>query len=387
MAQANFAGKERVGKVTIERFRDSIRLRWTLNGKTYSLTAGKDSRDTLKAARAKAQLIDADITFERFDSSLTKYGKQQSMVSEVVSPIQETTLSELWEQYVENKLPSLKPLTIEKYKQLTKLFNKLGNKLSFDSLATKKAFLEVTTVDRTRDCLMYLSACCEWAIKRKLTNYNPFNGMSAEMPKPKYLLNPNPNSFTESEREKIIEAFKTDIRSGMNYSYYASLVEFWFLTGCRPSEAIGLTWDKITDDCSGVTFDGSIQTLSSGVKIRSKGSKNNNSRTLAVSSRVQKLLQSIKPISVGIEQLVFHSPESINMPINYRNFARRGWTAIVDPIKPGTTPYNCRDTFITLQLLKGTPSAIIAKWCDTSTSQIDISYADKLKLNQLRPID
>ncbi|MUL39329.1 hypothetical protein [Gloeocapsopsis dulcis] len=69
MAQSNlFTGKERLGKITIERFRDSLRLRWTLKGKTYSLTIGKDSRDTLKAARAKAQVIDSDITFDRFRS-------------------------------------------------------------------------------------------------------------------------------------------------------------------------------------------------------------------------------------------------------------------------------------------------------------------------------
>lgn len=62
----------------MERFRDSVRLRWTLHGKTYSLTVGKDSRDTLKAARAKAQVIDSDITFERFDPALVKYGKNAS---------------------------------------------------------------------------------------------------------------------------------------------------------------------------------------------------------------------------------------------------------------------------------------------------------------------
>lgn len=387
MAQANFTGRERIGRITIERFRDSLRLRWTLNGKTYSFTVGKDSRDTLKAARAKAQAIDADITFERFDSPLAKYGKQHPTVLEVVSPIQQITLHELWERYVEDKLPNFKPITVEKYKQLTKLFNKLGSRLTFDGLAVKQALLDTTTTPRTRDCLMYLSGCCEWGIKRKLINSNPFNGMASEMPKPRYLVNPNPDSFTEEERERVIEAFKQDTRPGMNYRHYASLVEFWFFTGCRPSEAIGLTWDKINEDCKQVTFDGSIQTTSSGAKIRSQGSKNNKSRTIAVSSRVQKLLESIKPTSIEIGQLVFHSPDSKNMPINYRNFARRAWTVVVDPIKPNTTPYNCRDTFITLQLLKGVPSAVIAKWCDTSTGMIDKSYADKLKLSQLRPVD
>lgn len=165
------------------------------------------------------------------------------------------------------------------------------------------------------------------------------------------------------------------------------MVEFLFFTGCRPSEAIGLTWDKISNDCSQITFDCSIQTLSSGKKIKSQGSKNNKARTIAASTRIQNLILLIKPESIEAESLVFHSPDSKLMPINYRNFSRRAWHSVVDAIKPDTTPYNCRDTFITLQLLKGVPSAVIAKWCDTSTQMIDHSYADKLKLSQIKPMD
>ena len=42
---------------------------------------------------------------------------------------------------------------------------------------------------------------------------------------------------------------------------------------------------------------------------------------------------------------------------------------------------------IQAQLIKGVPSGVIAKWCDTSTQMIDRNYADKLKLTQLRPQD
>jgi integrase len=80
-------------------------------------------------------------------------------------------------------------------------------------------------------------------------------------------------------------------------------------------------------------------------------------------------------------------PSTDGDSINYRNFSRRAWSSVVDPIKPGTTPYSCRDTFITIQLLKGVPSTVIAKWCDTSTQMIDKNYADKLHLTQLRPLD
>lgn len=52
-------------------------------------------------------------------------------------------------------------------------------------------------------------------------------------------------------------------------------------------------------------------------------------------------------------------------------------------------PYSCRDTFtfITLQLLKGVPTGVIANWCDTSVQMIERHYLDKLKVSQLRPVD
>ncbi|OKH18262.1 hypothetical protein NIES593_22345 [Hydrococcus rivularis NIES-593] len=67
MVQATFTGKKKIGRINIERYRDSIRLRWQLQGKRYSLTIGKESKTTIAAALAQAALIDSDITFERFD--------------------------------------------------------------------------------------------------------------------------------------------------------------------------------------------------------------------------------------------------------------------------------------------------------------------------------
>lgn len=170
--------------------------------------------------------------------------------------------------------------------------------------------------------------------------------MASEMPKPRYLTEPNPNAFSEIERDRTIEAFKNDKRPGMNYQHYASFVEFLFFTGCRPSEAVGLTWDKVINNCSQIIFDCSIQTLSSGKRIKGEGSKNNKKRTITISTKAQKLLLSIKPESVAPDSLIFHSPDSESLPISYQNFFRRAWNSVLDPIKPDTTPYNCRDTFI-----------------------------------------
>lgn len=384
MLQEAIPNKERLGRITLEYFKQSIRLRWTVSHKTYSLTIGKFSDAALKVARAKARAIDSDITLNQFDSTLVKYGKVNAAKNKLVQS-QAPELRQLWDKFLDNKLPHLKAKSQEEYYKFSLLLDKIDKDLSFDALQTKTALLKITTIDQTRRVLQYLSACCKWGIKHRLVSDNPFLGVSAEMPKRKSIANPQPNAFSEEERESVINAFKCDRRSGTSYSHYAPIVEFWFFTGCRPSEAIGLTWDKINFDCTQVIFNGSIQTLADGSQVWSNGSKNNKSRAIAVSDRVSQLLKSMQNQEVKPTDLVFPSPTG--KPINYNNFTKRAWNAIVDPIKPNTTPYNCRDTFITCQLLKGIPSAIIAKWCDTSTLMIDRVYADKLKLGQCKPQD
>ncbi|MDX2232283.1 MAG: tyrosine-type recombinase/integrase [Leptolyngbyaceae cyanobacterium bins.349] len=384
-------GKNSKGSVGVESFQGRLRLRLPrelFNGKQKYLSLGLPDTDiNRRIAEAKANLIEADIRLERFDYTLAKYGKQQSQAQlTVVETLKGTSMSiaQLWARFFEHKRSSLKPKTVEKYENLAILFDKLDGLDTSDALAVKKKLEDVTTIPRTKDGLMYISAACKWGVKHKLISSNPFEGMSQEMPQHKYITNPNPNAFSEEEREAVIEAFKNDRRKGMNYQKYAPFVEFLFLTGCRPSEAVGLRWKHISEDCASVSFEGALVQVRNK-RVPSKGSKNNKVRKLSISSRVQSLLQSIKPEQANPEDLVFPSPDGGS--INYRNFSRRAWSNVVKPIKPKTTPYCCRDTFITSQLLKGVPSAVIAKWCDTSTQMIDKNYADKLKLSQMRPMD
>jgi integrase len=253
-----------------------------------------------------------------------------------------------------------------------------------DALAIKQKLELVTTKSRTKDSLMYLSAACTWGIQHNLVTRDPFTGMSSAMPRHRHMVDPQPNAFTEEERDRIIQNFQTDQRKGMSYRSYAPFVEFLFLCGCRPSEAVGLCWKHVDQDFKQVSFEGSLVQVGNR-RVRSEGSKNNRTRKLTVSHRLQVLLAEIKPPAATPDSLVFPSVDGDS--INYRNFSRRAWKAIVDPIKLDTTPYCCRDTFITIQLLKGVSSAVIAQWCDTSTHMIDKNYADKLKLTQLQPKD
>jgi integrase len=134
-----------------------------------------------------------------------------------------------------------------------------------------------------------------------------------------------------------------------------------------------------------IRFQGSITTSGTGRPTRVKGSKNNKPRTFPCSAKLRELLQSLRPEESKPNDLVFPSPKG--KPINYDNFCKRAWNKVVDPIKPDTTPYSCRDTFITTQILKGVQETVIADWCDTSVEMIQKNYVDHLKLLNIRPID
>ncbi|MBW4484936.1 MAG: hypothetical protein KME14_20565 [Tildeniella torsiva UHER 1998/13D] len=162
-------------------------------------------------------------------------------------------------------------------------------------------------------------------------------------------------------------------------------MEFLFLTGCHPSEAVGLRWKNVADDCDSVRFVGSITTSGRGKQIEVEGSKNNKKRTFPCSNRLRKLLTLIRPVKIDPEALVF--PAHRGGSINYNNFYNNAWEKVAEPLQPESTPYSCRDKFITIQILKRVPESVIAQWCDTSVAVIQKHYADFLKMRDLRPQD
>ncbi|HAJ63006.1 MAG TPA: integrase, partial [Cyanobacteria bacterium UBA8543] len=80
-------------------------------------------------------------------------------------------------------------------------------------------------------------------------------------------------------------------------------------------------------------------------------------------------------------------------PINYNDFGRRAWKTVTKLVnldkKNGmtTTPYNCRDTFITLQALQGNSCDTIARWVGNTPEVLRKHYIDKLALEHLKPAD
>lgn len=391
------SGRNVKGQVVVEVFRGAYRIRLprqVCGGKQKWLSTGlRESPENLVKAQAIALRIQSDIEHpdNLFDPTLEKY-KPKAVVVQMPTKVTAPTIQELWNAYVEYKSRAWKATTI-KYMTID-----LGRHLMacpvtdhLDALGIRAYLLDRTTEDVTKRLMINLSAVCKWAIKHGKINKNPFNGMAEELPDFNWEVNTKPNALTQAEKEAVLSAFwnhngnnNGKVITGYGYSHYAPFVEFLFLTGCRPSEAVGLRWGDINSDCSQVSFNGAIVQIM-GKLQRTKGSKNNRSRKLNCSTRLTELLTSIKPSNCSPETLVFPSPKG--KTIRYDDFSRRAWNKVVNPlINRETTPYSCRDTFITEQIAKGVPTAVVAKWVDNSVAMIEKHYLDSAGLEHLRPL-
>ncbi len=183
------------------------------------------------------------------------------------------------------------------------------------------------------------------------------------------------DALTQEEKEAVLNGFLTSD----DFDHYYPFVYFLFLTGCRPSEAIGLRWKDLGDEGDGslsIIFSGAIIQIKSK-PVRVEKSKTNRIRQFPVNTELQDLIEAVWKEGYLPDRLIFPSRESTDKPMNYSNFCRRGWNMIADPILGRhATPYSCRDTFITEQIAANVPVSVIAKWVDNSPQMIESRYFD-----------
>ncbi|MFB2980980.1 tyrosine-type recombinase/integrase [Microseira sp. BLCC-F43] len=350
------------GSVVVDSPRGRLRLRLPRSlypgqqAKYISLQID-DTPENRKIAEAKARQAELDIQSSNFDFSGNKYRIFNHLTavpsSQPEKPKPVLSLAELWESYTAYKTPTSSPKTVlDTYVPLGKHFANAPQVLN-QSLEIKIYLLEVTTEHMARRCLMHLSAACKWAVKNGMLDTNPFEGMYRDLAPPKYKIEEQANPFTAQERDLIIEAFQTHNagKKGISYNYYTNFVKFLFYTGCRPSEAVGLRWKHISEDCSRITFSEAIVRAGGKALVR-ETTKTKKTRKLCFPKNLQELLLSIRTENYHPETLVF--PNREGNPINYNDFSRRAWKTVTKLVnlnqKNGmpTTPYNCQDTFITL---------------------------------------
>jgi integrase len=268
------------------------------------------------------------------------------------------SLGELWEQYTAYKAQHLAATTIKKdFGVVQRYIGKTCGDLN-QAKKIRTQLLEATTSRSAKKTLMQINACCIWAVDFGLIEYNPFEKLKIKARKPTADIQP----FTEEEREQIIAAFKE------KEEFYAPLIEFLFLTGCRPSEAVALRWGHIDAALTRITF------CEARVYGITKGTKTNKSRIFPINPKLRSLLTSIKPRRTSGDDLVF--PSKTGLTIDEHNLVRRQWNCTLEILGITRRPlYNCRHTFISNCLGKGIQVQQVAAWVGNSARTIWEHYA------------
>jgi integrase len=366
---------ENKSRVKITAYKGTLKLRWTLAGKRFSLTDRlKDSPQGWKAAEKVANQIELDILSDNFDPTLQKYKSNSKLRVVIESTKKAPTIQELWKVYVEFRSKTVKESTLYKqYSSITNYLATLPHKSLEDHIKIRNQIWKDKTPNGAKRLLTQLSAMCNWAVNSQLISENPFDGMAQDIK-----LSKSDNSdemkvdpFTAQERDRIIAAFA----SSNYYSHYTPFIQFLFFTGCRPSEAVALKWGKVGSKI--LRFDAALVS-GMGKGSARKGLKTQGHRDFPISDQLKAILETVRPSFSDPEALVFPSPKGTY--IDFHNFRNRAWKRILEGLDiQYRKPYQTRHTFITLCLEAGVDAKDIAKWVGNSPEMIYKHYAGNRK--------
>lgn len=350
-----------------------LRLVFSYGGKRHfiALEMADTPMNRVKAQEIAFQ-VEKDIDYGEFDPTYRKYKAQAGLSTvEDVATLSPSSISlrNLWHEYVEIRKVGKAPGTIRMYGWVANHLKRCPYEFSHEAQAIFDWLAVNVPPDSTRRVLTQLNACCEWASKLGKLSSSPFSGMAAEIKmQPKVDEEEEVLPFTRQERDRIITAF----RESRYYSFYAPLVDFLFLTGCRPSEALALMWKTVDQKQikfeQALVYDGSKFVLKPGLKTQRY-------RKFPINIQLTDLLQSIQPKNSDPKSLVF--PSRKGTFINWGNFANRGWkkTLASLPDIKYRNPYQTRHTFCSLCREADIASIQIAKWVGNSADMIDRIYA------------
>ncbi|QMS91351.1 tyrosine-type recombinase/integrase [Nostoc edaphicum CCNP1411] len=375
--------------IGIENFRGFFRLRLPSSiakgSSRYFSTGISATQENHKKAQIIAWAIEEDIAKGDFDWTLNKYKPQSTTLFQAQEWV--WNLEKLWEKYCEFMRSQLSETTYQKdyVRKFANHIRTLPSKDARNAIQIRDYLLAKSSTETTKRVLTYLSACCRWAVKSKLLPINPFDGLATDIKNSKSnTLTAAIDPFSIKERESIITAFEAH----KLHKHYVPFTSFLFFTGCRPGEAIALTWQHINPDCTEILFAESYDTR---LNIR-KTTKTGKSRLFPCNTRLRKLLLEIKPEIFTPTTTVF--PSHRGGLINASKFTAQVWrgcqsgkktykgivTRLVETgeVTRYRPPYNCRHTFITECLERGVPVALISRWVGNSPEVIFKHYAGVL---------
>jgi integrase len=173
---------------------------------------------------------------------------------------------------------------------------------------------------------------------------------------------PEIDPYTEDERDRIIEAFRT------KRARFLPFVFFQFWTGARTSEGVALRWGNV-DLERRVAWIRASRVL--GREGRPKTGKSK--RQIVLHESLLEVLQDHLPLHPKHDDFVFTTASGT--PIDQTNFYMREWVPMLRLLKIRPRPfYNTRHTYISYMLNIGGKPLWVARQTGTSLEMIEKHY-------------
>jgi integrase len=333
--------KNQKGTVSIENYKNRIRLRWRYNGKRYSLSLAAYNKVNLAITKKVALQIELDMISGSFDESLVKYGAK--------APQAESDDYKNLVEYFEGWVLNYKQLDCNvnsDYYHLRNTLRKWGEIRSSEILTRLNN--ENYGAKTYNERLAMLKAFATWMVQQGIWDNNPLIGVSRR--RVKKVEKPERMPFSESEIKLILEAIKNNQfcpkNSRYKHSHYYPFIYFLFKTGVRPAEAIGLRMECIDLKKEQITIKEvmarSLKGTNAAQRIR-KETKNGKVRLLPLSQDLKEVLLPVC-INKHPDDLVFQSFNG--QCIDDRMFQRRVFKVVLKELGiQERVLYACRHTF------------------------------------------
>ena len=354
-------------KFNIQNNLGNLKVRFTLDGHRYQFSPRlADTKVNRVKLKDICLLIESDIELGLFDKSLNKYRIDRK----TGKTLHDISLSELFEKWFNSIKTQADSTTIKKHGYVktellalvgdkkVRTFNKHDVNQFIDAQLAKG--IKAYTIKRK---LLTLSNLFDFAKDRQLVNENLFADTVKKIKVKPHQITTKP--FTSDEVNLILR----ECENNPKYQPYRLFIKFLFNTGVRTSEAIGLRFSDLSDDCSYATIK---EQLTKGVR---KTTKTGKVRTFKLPDTLTSELLQLKLSLTNIDKntLVFSRG---NHSIDNHNFRVRIWKPLLTGLNIEYRKfYSTRHTFISHQLAKGVNPVVIAKITGHDTKVLFEHYA------------
>ncbi|WP_335021069.1 tyrosine-type recombinase/integrase [Nostoc sp.] len=313
-----------------------------------------------------------------------KLGKSILTSDQQLPPKPELSMMEIWDRYCESIKPGLKETTYAKaFSETFTNFLKSAIEATKaeDAVKIRNWLVENRNLPAVKKLISHLSKAYRFAIKGKLINYDPFDGMSDEI-KQLGAKGKKQNEVETESDDDILDRSKSYswdevlilLESIKQTTHWYNFIKFKFLTGVRTGEAVAFMWGDVKWDSEEILIRRTYDRVTKGF-YPTKTAKGNQSVIrrfpLPKDGELWSLLKSIPQGKAN--EIVFKSKTGkIILSTTFHAvwsgaYGNKGIIPLL--IKQGKLskylkPYNTRHTFITHQIFDlGRDEKIVSAWC------------------------